>query len=154
MSITTVVLGATMTAMNDAIKATDSAMLLTSMNTGLRTSMDLMVRDLLQVGQGLPSGHVIMIPSGAGATALRMPGPRRARYLTFGGVVAISAVMPGPGLGPVINTVTTDMITTLQVDSSFDVVRLTAFAANGSSVTVDPAATSRTRAPMTSIPAI
>ena len=70
-----------MTAMNNAIRATETAMQLTTMNNGLRTSMDLMVRDLLQVGQGLPSGNVILIPSGAGSTAIKLPGRRRAYYL-------------------------------------------------------------------------
>jgi prepilin-type N-terminal cleavage/methylation domain-containing protein len=138
MAITTVIMGATMTAMHHAINATDSALLLTSMNNGLRTSMDLMVRDLLQVGQGLPSGHVVMVPAGAAAQALRMPGPPGTNF-TLAGATEISAVTPGPGLGPVIAGVTTDMITTLQVDSSFDQVRLTAFAISGTSITVDPA---------------
>jgi prepilin-type N-terminal cleavage/methylation domain-containing protein len=149
MSITTVIMGATMTAMQHAINATDAALLLTTMNNGLRTSMDLMVRDLLQVGQGLPSGHVVMVPAGPAALVIRMPGPPGTNFLltsSTGGVcpalnncTEISAVMPGPGLGPVIAGVTTDMITTLQVDSSFDQVRLTAFAADGASIGVDPA---------------
>jgi prepilin-type N-terminal cleavage/methylation domain-containing protein len=149
MAITTVIMGATMTAMQHAINATDSALLLTSMNNGLRTSMDLMVRDLLQVGQGLPSGHVVMVPAGAGGLVIRMPGPPTSNFALTGSTgnvcpavddcTEISAVMPGPGLGPVIDGVTTDMITTLQVDSAFDQVQLTAFAANGDSITVDPA---------------
>ena len=69
MAITTVILGATMAAMNDAIKATESAQLVTGLNNGLRTAMDLMVRDMLQVGQGLPSGRVILVPSGDGLDA-------------------------------------------------------------------------------------
>ncbi len=81
MAITTVIMGATMTAMQHAINATDSALLLTSMNNGLRTSMDLMVRDLLQVGQGLPSGHVVMVPAGPGAQVIRMPGPSGLEFL-------------------------------------------------------------------------
>ena len=36
--------------------------------------MDLIVRDMLQVGQGLPAGRVIMIPNGVGALAIRLPG--------------------------------------------------------------------------------
>ncbi len=65
MAITTVILGATMGAMNNAITATDSASQITSMNNGLRTAMDLMVRDLLQVGQGLPGSRAIVLPNGA-----------------------------------------------------------------------------------------
>jgi prepilin-type N-terminal cleavage/methylation domain-containing protein len=149
MAITTIIMGATMSAMQHAVNANDSALLLTSMNNGLRTSMDLMVRDLLQVGQGLPSGHVVMVPAGPAAAVIRMPGPPGTNYMLTGSRGAacpaagdcteISAVMPGPGLGPVVAGVTTDMITTLQVDSSFDQVRLTAFAADGASIGVDPA---------------
>ena len=62
MAITTVILGATMAAMTDAIKATESATQITDMNNGLRTAMDLMVRDMLQVGQGLPGGRAILVP--------------------------------------------------------------------------------------------
>jgi prepilin-type N-terminal cleavage/methylation domain-containing protein len=140
MTITTVILGATMTAMNDAIKATDAALLLTGMNNTLRTSMDLVVRDLLQVGQGLPTGRVILLPSGNNAQAIKMPGPRGTAF-TLTGETEISAVQPWPGLGPVINGQASDVITTLAADSSFDQVRLTALtaAAGGSSMTVDPA---------------
>lgn len=140
MAITTVILGSTMAAMNDAIKATDSALLLTGMNNSLRTSMDLVVRDLLQVGQGLPSGRVILLPSGANSQAINMPGPRGSAF-TLAGSTEISAVEPGPGLGPVVNGQATDIILTLAADSSFDQVSLTALAANGggSSMTVDPA---------------
>ena len=45
-----------MAAMNNAIALSEVATLTTSMNQGLRTAMDIMVRDMLQVGQGLPSG--------------------------------------------------------------------------------------------------
>jgi hypothetical protein len=47
------------------MQATGKAKLVTGMNNGLRTAMDLMVRDMLQVGQGLPTGRVILVPSGA-----------------------------------------------------------------------------------------
>ena len=36
--------------------------------------MDLMVRDLLQVGQGLPAGHVVCAERRAPA-AIQLPGP-------------------------------------------------------------------------------
>ncbi len=75
MAITTVILGATMAAMNDAIKATESAAQITDMNNSLRTAMDLMVRDLLQVGQGLPGGRAVLVPNGAGSVAIQLPGP-------------------------------------------------------------------------------
>ena len=156
MAITTVILGATMAAMNDAVKITDSAIQLTDMNNSLRTSMDLIVRDLLQVGQGLPSGNVVLVPSGAGSATINMPAPPGQTYylgsvgpaaelvsmLTStapgagGGPPSLSAVIPGPGMGPAIAGQPTDMIVTLAGDSSFDTIRLTALAVNGTSMTV------------------
>lgn len=146
MAITTVILGATMAAMNDAIKATESAQLVTGLNNGLRTAMDLMVRDMLQVGQGLPSGRVVMVPSGAGAVPMQLPGPVGSNFQLDGPSFCppdtficsqVSAVIPGPGRGPeIIPGQPTDMISTLSADSAFDQVPLTAFAADGSSVTV------------------
>ena len=75
MAITTIILGTTMVAMNDAIKATDSAKQVSDLNAGLRTATDLVVRDLLQVGQGLPTGRVIGLPNGVGTTPIQLPGP-------------------------------------------------------------------------------
>ena len=120
MAITTVILGATMAAMNDAIKVTESAQLVTDLNNGLRTSMDLMVRDLLQVGQGLPSGRLIVVPSGAGSQPMQLPGPVGSNFQLDGPSFCppdtfvcpqISAVIPGPGRGPeVLEGQPTDMI--------------------------------------------
>lgn len=131
MAVTTVIMGATMTALNDAVKATEAATLLTGLNGGLRTAMDLMVRDLLQVGQGLPAGRLVFVPAGANVGVMRMPGPPNTDFELPGGTTELTAVIPGPGLGPVINDQATDMVTTLAVDSSFDGVRLTALNANG-----------------------
>lgn len=144
MAITVVIMGATMAALSDAVKASDAASLLTGLNGGLRTAMDLIVRDMLQVGQGLPAGRVVFIPSGAGAQAIRLPGPPGTNF-TLVGQTELSAVTPGPALGPVVNGVPTDVITTIAADSGFsggacgEQVCLTAFAADGSSVTVEAA---------------
>jgi hypothetical protein len=137
MAITTVIVGATMAALSDAMRATETATLITGMNNGLRTTMDLMVRDLLQVGQGLPSGNVVGVPTGLGATQVRLPGPPNTAYLMAAGSTEIPAVIPGPGLGPVVNGQQTDMITAIAADSAFDHVRLTELAADGSSMTVE-----------------
>ena len=114
MAITTVILGATMAAMNDAIKATESASQITDMNNGLRTAMDLMVRDLLQVGQGLPGGRAILVPNGANSVPMQLPGPEGSNFQLDGPSFCppratdpdticeeITAVIPGPGRGPV-----------------------------------------------------
>ena len=77
MAITTIILGTTMMAMNDAIKATDSAAQISDLNNGLRTAMDMMVRDALQVGQGLPTGRTIGLPYGNSSSPMQLPGPHR-----------------------------------------------------------------------------
>jgi prepilin-type N-terminal cleavage/methylation domain-containing protein len=139
MAITLVILAGTMKAMSDAMRSNETAQLTTSMNRGLRTSADIMVRDLLQVGQGMPAGHVIQIPQGGPVTAIKLPaapGTMRAYDST---ATEISAVIPGPGLGPTVNGVPTDLITTLAIDSAFDTVKLTALTTT--SMTVDPSVT-------------
>src|SRR5262249_47404085 len=66
MGIMTVVMGATMGGLADITKGNDAVLQMTTMNTSLRAGMDLIVRDLLQVGSGLPPGHTITIPNGGG----------------------------------------------------------------------------------------
>jgi prepilin-type N-terminal cleavage/methylation domain-containing protein len=146
MAITTVVLGATMLAMTDAIKATESAKLITGLNNGLRTAMDLMVRDVLQAGQGLPAGRVVLVPSGANSIPMQLPGPIGSNFQLDGPsfcpppdfiCTQITAVVPGPGRGPeVVAGRPTDMLTLVEADTAFDQVPITAFAVNGASITV------------------
>jgi type II secretory pathway pseudopilin PulG len=134
MAITMVVMAGTMTALSSALRASDAAQLVTNLNTGLRVAMDLVVRDMLQVGQGLPTGRVVTLPSGAGATAVRLPGPPGTNYTLPLGTIEISAVLPGPGRGPLVNGNATDMITTLAADSSFENRQLTALTDNSMTV--------------------
>lgn len=146
MAITTVIMGATMSALNDAMRATEVATLTTGMNAGLRTTMDLVVRDLLQVGQGLPSGNVISLPWN-GAAFISRPGPPATAYTLIGSdpdcigcpATEMPAVMPGPGLGPVVNGTVTDMITAIAADSAFETRPLTALTNNTMTVALPSA---------------
>jgi type II secretory pathway pseudopilin PulG len=128
MGLTLIIMASTLAAMNNAIRASETATLMTNMNSGLRTAMDIMVRDMLQVGQGLPSGRTIDLPSGDGITDIRIPGPLMSPAVTrtmplsydstkdvFVKPQEISAVIPGPGLGP--NG--SDVITIVQADGAF-----------------------------------
>jgi len=136
--IMTVIMAATMTALSQAMKANETAVLVTGMNNSLRTAMDLMIRDLLQVGSGLPPGHFILIPSNS---QMNMPGPPLTPAVTYKSVVGdldINAVNPGYGLGPVVSGIATDMITTLAADSTFTHVALKSLATDGT-IVVDPA---------------
>jgi hypothetical protein len=109
------------------------------MNSNLRTAMDLMVRDTLQTGQDLPVGRVIEVPSGAGAGAIRMPGPPGTAFTVPNGATQVSAVTPYPARGPLVNGAATDVFTTLAADSAFSNVDLTALTNNSATVAL-PAA--------------
>ena len=69
MGIFTVIMGATMGGLADVIKGNETVLQMAGMNNSVRAGMDLMVRDLLQVGSGLPASHSVTIPSGVGAVA-------------------------------------------------------------------------------------
>ena len=126
MGVTTVVMGATMTGLSDVSKGSEMVVNVTEMNKALRTGMDLIERDMLQVGSGLPPGHTINVPSGAGSTPIKMPGPPGTAFTSVVGDPDISAVEPKPGLGPVINGVATDVLTVLMADNAFLDVPVTA----------------------------
>jgi type II secretory pathway pseudopilin PulG len=139
MGIMLAIMGATMTALSQAMKLNETAVLVTGMNSNLRTAMDLMIRDLLQVGSGLPTGHFVLTPSGVVSTQINLPGPPGPTLHNLTTDTDFNAVNPAPGGGPVINGVATDTICTLAADSSFNAVALTAVALNPTSIDVDPA---------------
>lgn len=126
MGLLTVIMGATLGGLSDIIKGNETVMMISSTNNTLRGGMDLMIRDLLQVGSGLPASHAITIPSGVGATAVRLPGPPGSAFLTTAADFTLPAVMPRAGAGPVINGVATDVLSVLMADNAFLDVALTA----------------------------
>ena len=139
MALTLIIMGSTLGAMNNAIRAGEVATLTTNMNQGLRTAMDIMVRDMLQVGQGLPSGRTVDIPNGTGSAEIWVPAgpnvlnsaprtmPQVWTATTVGTTTTyawkaaeeITAIIPGPGAGPTINGVPTDEITMVLADGAF-----------------------------------
>ncbi len=138
MGILTVVIGASLAGMSNMMTANEMVLQTATMNNSLRTGMDLIIRDMLQVGSGLPSGHTITIPNGAGAIQVNIPGPPGTAFKTALGDNTIPAVIPRPGAGPAINGVgvPTDVITVLMADNTFLNVALSAVA----NTTVDIAA--------------
>jgi hypothetical protein len=104
------------------------------MNESARGGMDLMVRDMLQVGSGLPSSHSIGIPNGDGSERIRIPGPPGTAFQTAIDDLVLPAVMPRNGAGPLIGDNNTDVVTILMADNSFVDVTLTAV--SDSTVTV------------------
>ena len=142
MGIMLVVLAGTFTAMTNAMRAEQTARSITTLNGHLRSSMDLIVRDFLQVGQGLPVGRVIGVPNSGGAQPIRRPGPAAAGACAgvadFPAGPTLSAVTVGPDLGPPINGICTDVITTLAHDGAFENVNVSSMAADAQSITIYP----------------
>jgi prepilin-type N-terminal cleavage/methylation domain-containing protein len=128
MVIVLAIMGATLTSLKNAYRANESAKSVTSVNNNLRIGIDLMVRDLIQVGQGLPGAGTVQVPNGTGALQIQRPHPQGSTCTAWpAGTETISAVTPGPGCGPTINNVATDMVTTLAVDSSLEMVPVQSF---------------------------
>ncbi len=146
MGIFTVIMGATVAGLASANRANQIVIGMASMNSGLRAGMDLMVRDLLQVGSGLPPNHVIEIPSGTGAAPIRLPGPPGSNFALEAGRPDIPAVIPFPGGGPAIvpagassdDGVPTDVLIVLMADNAFLDVPLTAITATSINVAPGP----------------
>src|SRR5262245_30375856 len=97
MGITLLILGGALSAFMSGMAINETAALMSDANQNLRAGTNLLVRDLLQAGRGLPIGG-IPIPSGIGSTPLLRPGPIGSA-LTFDNVTAttLPALVPGPG---------------------------------------------------------
>ncbi|HEY3383678.1 MAG TPA: prepilin-type N-terminal cleavage/methylation domain-containing protein [Vicinamibacterales bacterium] len=136
MTITAIVMAGAFMVFSQATRMNQVAAETISVNRDQANAMDLVVRDLLQVGQGLPSSKVVSVPNGTGITINR-PGPTAA-------TVSLSdwpAVLPGPGSGPSVDGgPATDVLTLLYVDTMFVTstgqAPAATVAANGASMTV------------------
>lgn len=145
--ITLLVLAGAMSAFKDALDINQAGALVADSTQNLRAATNLLVRDLMQAGRGIPTGGV-PIPSGAGSAPIDRPGPTGAAY-TFDNVnyTTLPAVVPGPALGPAIDGQVTDIITVLMSDPALPALTLNAtpavagqatLAADGSSLNVGP----------------
>jgi len=119
MLLTLVVTGGALMAFTQSMRMTDMARLRLGMGDQVRIGLDLMTRDFIQIGNGLPNGKVMPVPNGGAATAIHRPGPSLADF-TLAATTDLSAVIPGAQLGPVINGVQSDVISMLYVDPAFD----------------------------------
>jgi prepilin-type N-terminal cleavage/methylation domain-containing protein len=141
MAIMLVVMGGVFSAMTTAMEANTYVKQMTAMNSSLGTSMDAIVRDLLQVGQGLPVGRRIEVPNGPGANPIIRPGPGQVGQCqgvtSFPVASSIAAVSAGANLGPAVNGVCTDVITVLMADSTFESAGVASIADTGASLIVD-----------------
>ena len=139
MGIFTVIMGVTLGGLSSIMKGNELVLAISSMNNSARAGMDLMVRDLLQVGSGLPSSHAVSIPNGVGAVQVRIPGPPGiGAFQTDLGDVVIPALMPRSNQGPTIDGVATDVLSILMADNAFLDVQLSATAGDRVTVAAGP----------------
>jgi hypothetical protein len=137
LALSLVVVSGAVGTLNSSIRVADTSRGVSETNQTLQVAMSLVVRDLIQTGQGIPTGGV-PLPSGAGALAVVRPGPP-GPALTFGAGGTLAALTPGANLGPVVLGVSTDMITVIYADRTLALNQypLAAIAANGTTATVD-----------------
>lgn len=138
MGLLTVVMGATLAGLSSVMKGNEIVMAIATMNNAVRAGMDLMVRDLLQVGSGLPASHTISIPNGANSQQVRIPGPPGTTFLTAAADTTLPAVMPFARQGPTIDGVPTDVVSVLMADNAFLDIGLTAVADSSVVVAAGP----------------
>jgi type II secretory pathway pseudopilin PulG len=121
-----------------AVQANEGGTLKSDADENYRAAMALVVRDMMQAGQGLPTGG-IPIPSGTGAVAINRPAPPGSSLTFPSGSTVLSAVSPGAALGPAVLGLTTDMITILCADNTLALnsTPLQAIATDGSTMTVN-----------------
>jgi Tfp pilus assembly protein PilW len=133
LGVTSVIMGATMVGLTDAVRANDGVIQITGMNNMLRASMDLMVLDLMQAGAGLPRSHTISKP----LQTMFLPGPPDSQFtLDVNNRSNLPAVIPGLQDAPAIDDQDTDTISVLFVDDDFAGVRMTTVTAT--TVALDP----------------
>jgi len=106
MAVTLIVVAATLGLFQYALRTNESSQQLSNMNGNLRSAMNLMTRDLLQAGQGIPTGGV-PLPAGAGCKAVNRPVPVGTSTFAYGCTFAatnpnLPAVIPGNAIGPIV----------------------------------------------------
>lgn len=122
MTITVLIIGATLGTLNTALTATQAVTLMADSQQNLRAAMNYMVRDLLQAGEGVPQGG-ITIPNTGGVSAVNRPGPGTpaGSFGTFNSAwTALPAIVSGFQEGSVTATsgVATDMVTVMYADTT------------------------------------
>lgn len=113
MAVLMVVVATTLAALNNALHTMEAVTDVADMQDNLRSSMNLMVRDLVQSGSGIPIGG---IPVPFPAAPINRPSPPATAY-TFPAQSTITAITPGYLLGPVSLGNLTDMITVIYADN-------------------------------------
>ena len=125
-AIMLIVVAGAMTAFKDALGVNATGALIADSNQNLRAAANLLIRDLMQAGQGIPTGGV-PIPSGTGSIAINRPGPPGTSYTVDNTTLTtLPAIVPGPAMGPTIDGQTTDIVTVLMADPALATLTLNA----------------------------
>jgi prepilin-type N-terminal cleavage/methylation domain-containing protein len=96
-TITLIVMAGALTSLHQTATINASSGLMSELEQNLRAGINLMVDDFLKAGWKIPIGG-IPLPSGAGAGNVVRPGPLN-QTLTFNGILVLSSINPGAGLG-------------------------------------------------------
>lgn len=150
-----VIMATTLSMLTDALHANEAVTDMADMQDNLRASMNLMVRDLVQAGGGIPIGGISipytdpLNPNGFPIPpAMNRPSPPTQAY-TFPVAPAMTAINPGFQLGPNSLGQLTDMITVIYADNTLPWSAMApinnplgptcagVLAANGSTITFD-----------------
>lgn len=136
LALTLIVLSAAVETMGRSMAIAGTSRVISSTNHGLQAAMSMMVRDVMQTGQGIPLGG-IPLPNGVGAVAVSRPGPGALNFDVT--TVALPALMPGNGVGPSLLGVNTDIISVLYADRTLNLggEPLVSIAADGSEIEVN-----------------
>lgn len=118
MAITVVVLMMTMSAFINAQQASEVGANIMETNQNVRAGMTYMNQDLMQTGNGIPTGG-IPIPFGTNSVPVLRPGPTAG--MQFPAWQVLHALTPGDRLGPVIDGQETDVLTVIFADRSIPI---------------------------------
>jgi len=120
-AISLIVLGTAMMAFKDGVGMNELATQVADASQNLRSGANLLVRDLMQTGRGIPIGGISIPLASAGATPILRPSPPGLSYF-FNNTTAttLSAVTTGAQLGPTVDGRATDIVTLLMGDPILD----------------------------------
>src|SRR6266545_755778 len=137
-TVTIIVMIASLGAFNDSLGLNEKATLTADLGQNLQAGANLMIRDFVRAGWGIPTGG-IPIPTGAGSSPVKRPGPPGTTFTFDPSATTLAAVNAGNALGPTVIGRKTDIVNILCADNSLLLNErpLTAIAANGTSMTVD-----------------
>jgi prepilin-type N-terminal cleavage/methylation domain-containing protein len=121
------VVAATLGTLQDAMHASEAITKMAEVQDNLRSGMNLMARDLVQAGSGIPIGGILIPftdPANNPTNApiplpINRPSPPGNAY-TFPVQETLTTITPGPGMGPASLGRATDMITLMYADNTLN----------------------------------